>query len=117
MIATLKKRADFVRIAKNGKSWVTPSFILQCDAQPSSDISTTRVGYTATKKIGSAVKRNLAKRRLRATSKEYIPHLITDSPHDYVLIARRELLTYPYDQLCRDLKWALKRIHQNREDS
>lgn len=69
-----------------------------------------RVGFTATKKIGNAVVRNRAKRRLRALTDSIIaPH--GDKNHDYVLIARGGTATRPWQKLQNDVKLALQKLN------
>jgi ribonuclease P protein component len=66
-----------------------------------------RVGFTASKKVGSAVARNRARRRLRAVAAEVLPRLGLAGT-DYVLIARAGTLTRDYGDLTRDLLKALE---------
>lgn len=68
------------------------------------------LGFTATKKIGNAVLRNRAKRRLRAAACDIL-RVQGRAEFDYVLIARKNTVQSPYDALCRDLKNALKEVH------
>ena len=69
----------------------------------------TRVGYTVTKKIGNAVRRNRIKRRFRAAARAVVPAHAAPG-HDYVLIARpgADLRAWPalLDDLARALKHA-----------
>jgi ribonuclease P protein component len=105
----LKKRREFLKVAKKGEQVVTPYFILQRvqDEFILPELACIRVGVTASKKIGNAVERNRAKRRLRA-----LAHLIdTKGSCDYVLIARKALLKGPYPSLVRELKLALRKIN------
>ena len=69
-----------------------------------------RVGYTASRKVGGAVERNRAKRRLRAAAAALLP-LYGRAGNDYVLVARRETLTWPFDGLLADLASALQAAH------
>lgn len=70
-----------------------------------------RVGYTASKKVGNAVTRNRAKRRLRALARDLLPKLGQDGC-DYVLIARAgTTTTRDYAALQSDLTWAMGKIH------
>ncbi len=67
---------------------------------------TARVGFTVTRKIGSAVTRNRARRRLREAARAILPE--TAAPGcDYVLIARQATVSRPYADLVGDLKSAL----------
>ncbi len=69
---------------------MTPGFIIQFCATPETEKkSIIRFGLTASTKVGNAVKRNRAKRRLRALANELLPlHAMPN--HDYVLIARND---------------------------
>lgn len=104
-LARLKKRADFLT-AREGRKWITPHFILQ---QAPNREDSARVGFTTTKKLGSAVVRNRIRRRLRAAAAEVLPDFAT-SGQDYVLIARDSALTCPYAELTGKLRWSLTRI-------
>ena len=64
-----------------------------------------KVGFTATKKLGNAVKRNRAKRRMRALFREYSPLLQNGS---YVFVAKVGLFDTSYEQLQQDFKKVLK---------
>src|SRR5205085_871500 len=57
-----------------------------------------RIGFTASRKVGNAVLRNRARRRLRAVAAEVLP-LHAAPGHDYVLIARGETVVRPYPLL------------------
>ncbi len=63
-VTTLKASADFQRISRSGKKWSFPSFIMLALPRDLHD-APLRVGYTVSRKIGNAVTRNRAKRRLR----------------------------------------------------
>ncbi len=69
-----------------------------------------RVGFTASRKIGGAVERNRAKRRLKAAAAAILP-LSAREGHDYVLIARAATISRPFEELGRDLTTALDAIH------
>ncbi|HVP83740.1 MAG TPA: ribonuclease P protein component [Rhizomicrobium sp.] len=103
----LKKRADFLR-AQKGIRQVRPSVTLELCPNAETDL---RVGFTATRKIGGAVERNRAKRRLRAAAQALLP-LYGLKGHDYVLVARAGTLTRDYPGLLDDLKAALAQAHQ-----
>jgi ribonuclease P protein component len=110
-LATLKTRADFLRVAACRTKAVTPGLILQAAPRPTEGLagSAPRVGFTASRKVGNAVVRNRAKRRLRAAAVQ----LLADQGSfgtDYVLIARSGTASRPYQALLDDLAAALRRI-------
>ncbi|MCB1335974.1 MAG: ribonuclease P protein component [Maritimibacter sp.] len=110
-LETLTQRADFLACARARKA-PAPAFLLQArrrdDAGQGAAI---RVGFTASKKVGNAVARNRAKRRLRALARAVLAR--EGRPGwDYVLVARRdETAARPFSALEDDLSHALARIH------
>lgn len=103
----LRKRAEFLAVAANGKRWVAPGFILQIGGEHAPS-PTVRYGITASKKVGNAVVRNRAKRRLRALAAHLLTHATPQN--DYVLVARTTTPTYPFSSLQEDLAKGLKRL-------
>jgi len=111
LLETLKKRADFLSAADSGKKWVTPGFVLQIGKTGTTleGQALCRYGLTVSKKIGNAVARNRAHRRLRAIAREVLP-INCEPGYDYVIIARQEALTRDYADLRRDLEKAAKKL-------
>ena len=108
VLIRLKKRADFLRVARKQLRRVTPGLILQ--ASPVSEArSFVRVGFTVTRKTGNAVKRNRIRRRLRAVAAAVLPSTIRVG-YDLVLIGRTETLVRPYKYLLSDLEKALRSL-------
>lgn len=113
-IHVMKTRADFLRCARAGRQG-TAGLMLQARQRRNDELVTdVRVGFTCTKKVGNAVARNRAKRRLREVARLVLPEHGRDG-WDYVLIGRPEATaTRPFEDLKRDLISALKKLHQNR---
>ena len=88
-LVRLKTRADFLRVAAGRARAARPGLVLQAAAQPEAVAPSTglRVGFTASRRVGNAVARNRAKRRLRAAAAAILP-LQGKAATDYVLIAR-----------------------------
>ncbi len=111
-IERLKLRSEFLRVASARRKWVTPGLILQSASRPATDAADPapfRIGYTASHKVGGAVRRNRARRRLRAAVAEVMPGRAMRGC-DYVLIARRETLERPYRDLIGDLETAFDEL-------
>src|SRR5947208_2991009 len=86
-LVRLKTRADFLRVAASGRRAVRPGLMLQAARPSGIDGAFVRVGFTASRKVGNAVVRNRAKRRLRAVADELLARDGRPGT-DYVLIAR-----------------------------
>ncbi|MEL6234510.1 MAG: ribonuclease P protein component [Pseudomonadota bacterium] len=108
-IETLKKRRDFLAAARR-RAVRQPGMLVQ--ARPREDSSPTiRIGYTCSRKVGNAVTRNRAKRRLRAVAAAVLPSAARPG-WDYVLIGRADsTVTRAFPQLVEDLQAALVRLH------
>jgi ribonuclease P protein component len=102
----LRQRADFVAVA-NGTRATSPAFVLQ--GRLREDSGPIRVGFTVTKKNGTATERNRIRRRLRELVKRL--DVISMRPHsDYVLVGRRDALGRDFSTMLDDLRSALHRI-------
>ena len=106
VIERLKRRPDFLRVASGRQKYVTPGLVLQMRPREDMPATTARVGFTATRKVGSAVIRNRARRRLREAARATMPEAAV-AGCDYVVIARAGTLSRPYPALIQDLRTAL----------
>lgn len=109
----LKKRSEFLAVSAANRRWATPGLVLQVltveNRVAASDQSPIRLGFTATKKVGNAVIRNRARRRLRAAASDVLKSVST-APADLVLVARQGTLDRPFPDLKQDLEQALRRL-------
>jgi ribonuclease P protein component len=111
----LKRRVDFLRVAAARRKHVMPGLLLQARESTDAD-DAIRVGFTASRKVGNAVMRNRAKRRLRAAVKMIMP-LHAAAGHDYVVIARQATAHRPFPALQQDLETAMRKLRVWRDGS
>lgn len=114
-LGRLTHRAEFVSLSRSGRKAVMPGLILQARPHDAgkSPVTPQRLGLTASRKVGGAVTRNRARRRLRALAAEVLPTRAALG-HDYVLIARSETANRPWAVLRDDLLRALRRLKLER---
>jgi ribonuclease P protein component len=113
-VERLKRRVEFLRVAGARRKWAMPGLVLQARRRDDQG-GALRVGYTASRKVGGAVVRNRAKRRLRSAAEQVIA-AHGKAGYDYVLIARAATPNRPFPALLKDLEAALKRVGAWRDD-
>jgi ribonuclease P protein component len=111
-IERIKKRRDFLAAAQ-ALSVARGAVVIQARPRADGD-DLIRVGFTATKKIGGAVVRNRAKRRLREAARRLLPEHGRPG-FDYVMIARGGTPARAWDRLLDDVKSALIRLAADSE--
>ena len=109
ILAHIRKRADFLAAARDIRK-VAGAVTLELTTTPGAETGQLRIGITASRKIGNAVARNRAKRRLRAVARQALP--LSGRPgHDYVLVARAGILTRDFQALLGDVTAAMAAAH------
>jgi ribonuclease P protein component len=108
----LRRRVDFQRVARGSRK-AFEAFTLQTARRGEGEDSPigARVGFTVTRKVGSAVERNRVRRRLREALRAAHP-LEAEGDRDYVLMARREALARPFVALVEDLREAFRAVQR-----
>ncbi len=109
----LRQRSEFLKAAR-ARRRAAPAFILQARRRAPEEPAEApvRAGFTCSKKVGNAVARNRAKRRLREAARLVLPHR-GQPGWDYVLIGRNAVTAArPWDALLADLEAALEQIHR-----
>ena len=107
----IKRRDDFLR-AQKGRRQYAPGLTLETCHSPEASGAQNgcRVGFTASRKVGGAVERNRAKRRLRALAAAVLP-LLGRRGHDYVLVAKTATISRSFSALTEDLSRAVIAAH------
>lgn len=108
-LARLTQRKEFLAAAEHGRRFRSSAFLVQVrDAAPEEGRESLRLGLTASRKTGNAVKRNRIRRRLRAAAAQAL-HDQTHKPCDVVIVARSEVLGADFHALVADLSIAIDR--------
>ena len=103
----LKRRSEFLRVAAKGRKAAVHGLVLQ--ALPRDDDAPVRLGFTVTRKVGNAVVRNRARRRLKAAARLLLrDHRAVGA--DLVLIGRDSTRARPFAELVDDLRRALGKV-------
>lgn len=105
----LKKRAEFLHVAR-GARWVSDAFVLQARPRHDDTAGPARAGFTASRKVGNAVARNRARRRLKEAVRKTLASQGLPG-HDYVVVARKTVLTHGFADLLTELGTATRKLH------
>lgn len=104
-IYRLRRPEQFQRVRRAGRSWESPLFVLQAVANRR---RTTRCGFVVSKRIGGAVERNRAKRRMREAVRLCYPQLVPG--WDLVFVIRTPAVTtVPFPELQAAVEDVLRR--------
>ena len=111
----LRRRADFLKAAAGAKAAANP-FVLQAvrrdvrEAKRGEDgAAEARIGFTVSRKVGTAVERNRVRRRLREIVKRL--QVLLRPGYDYVVVGRRRALEAPFDQMVAEFVQTVRRVH------
>ena len=108
----ITKREEFSYIFRNGKFMSFNSFTINYAKKLScANNALPRYGIIANKKIGNAVKRNLAKRRIKALKDIF--YINGKKELDYILVIKKKLLDVKFESLSLELEKALYTIKKN----
>jgi ribonuclease P protein component len=108
----LTRRSHYLATARGARhhtAWLS----IQMIERPLADPEPPRFGLTVSRKVGTAVERNRVKRRLRGV-------LLAGAKaagrtnHDYVIVARRDLLHAPFQSIVTEVARGIERLHRSR---
>ena len=102
---TLKKNYEFQRMYRKAKSAVSPCVVVYCR---NNRLDHNRIGITVSTKLGKAVVRNRARRRLREAYRLQSVHVRPG--FDFVMVARGRLLSAPWHQVCAQLRQCMDKL-------
>jgi ribonuclease P protein component len=114
-IGRITDRPEYLNVAKTGRKWVTPSFIMQAASPQTIEtdhLPAASIGFTVSKKVGNAVMRSKARRRLKEAARISFPDHAPNG-WSFVLIGRSTAVHYPFQKMCNDMAWALAKLAQS----
>jgi len=101
----LRKNKDFKRVYEGKRSFAAKTLVLYC--YPQDVQAEPRIGFSVSKRVGSAVMRNFIKRRLREAIRPYVNELTKGM--DYVIIARQSIVESDFSEIQKDLLKVLRK--------
>ena len=112
-VPRLKRRAEFLAVSAQRNMFRTPTLLVQIRERPEEELPSVpvRVGFTASRRVGIAVVRNRAKRRLRALVDHEVPRFRWRSSIDMVLIATSSTAVVSFSSIVHDFYLALTHFH------
>jgi len=114
-VERMVRRSQYLRVARARKYVASKGLILQFEIRdPNEGRNKHRVGFTVSKKVGNAVVRNRARRRLKSVVNDVLTSS-EEQPLDLVLIGRASTLKRSYDELLDDFRFALKSARTRQE--
>ena len=114
-VERMVRRSQYVRVARARRYVAAKGLILQFEGKdPNEGGNKHRVGFTVSKKVGNAVVRNRARRRLKSVVNDVLTSS-EERPLDLVLIGRVSTLKRSYDELLGDFRFALKSARTRQE--
>lgn len=104
-LESLKQNSQFRYLYRRGKSYVTGTLVMYVSKNR---LGRNRLGITAGKKVGCAVRRNKAKRRIRESFRLFQTQL--EQGYDFCIVARSRTVEAPYEKLTENFKTAAKAL-------
>ena len=104
--ARLRRRGEFLRVQDGGRKLHTDNFLVF--VSPQSEPGPTRVGVTASRKLGGAVRRNRVKRLVREAFRRH--KLLFPGGLDVVFVAKKNAVEADYDQVVREIEKLCRRL-------
>ena len=111
-LQSIPTRRDFLQARNKGEKALARGLVIQAISH---DTDNWRVGLTASKKIGNAVCRNRARRRMRALARQHLAPLARPGV-DYVLIARHDTISCDWRDFVIGFKKAIGYLHSKLPD-
>jgi ribonuclease P protein component len=113
----IKKRREFITLSVKGNTVLTKGLVLQYIKNPANQndkLEEPKLGFTSSKKVGKSVYRNRARRRMKEASREVFrqhPKLFKKGM-SYNFIARFSTIDRPFENLVKDMKFALHNVKE-----